>query len=904
MCTVSLLETNADFKVRLPWEIRLSGRSVYASGKMFSIIEANYGKKSGRYLVRLGTGGGTMHDPADRGRPATATLQVKIGGMSCSFCADTIRKALQRTAGVREAHVSLSHEETLVRYDPAHVGPDALRDTLRQLGYTIRDPEKAKAREEREREIATAKRRLAIAGGLTAVTISFMILMRLPAFRPIFVNLPVVLLTPVLALLTVFGTGGYIVKKAYYSLRRGILNQHVLLELGAFAGLAGGTLGLIGRFAHLNTLQFPILDFFAVAVFITTYHILSEYTSLLVRVRASRSVEKLLDLQAASARVIRGDDMREVPLAEIAAGDRVQIRPGESVPVDGKVTSGHSTVDESLVSGEPIPAEKTVGDEVVGGSMNRYGVLIVEVTRVGEETFLRQVARTIEEARAMKPGILQVTDAVLRYYVPAVLGFAALALVVWTLGAWALTGRVDIARAVFSALSVFVLGYPCALGMAAPLAMIRGGGIAASKGILMRSGEAFAVLKRITKVVFDKTGTLTVGRPAVVSVTAYRGLPESDLLAGAASIEEASEHPLARAVVVYAEEHGVQPRLVEHFEALPGRGARGTLDGCRWYLGSPAFFEEELKVDLQGVSRDIECLQNEAKTVVVVGRAGGGGKQGELAPPEILGIVAIADRIKADSAETVARIKSIGITPLLVTGDNRRTARAVARAVGIDQISSEMRPDAKARAVRRLQEHGDRVAFVGDGINDAPALMQADVGIAIAAGADVAIESADVVLTGARLSAVIDTYEIGKNSYRKTLQNLSLAFIFNGIGVPAAVTGLVPPLWAMAAMVASVTTVLVNSFVGPRKEHRTNKSTEPGTLLLTFRSQAIHCEGCVRSISATLRALPGVESVDGQPQEKEISVSYRSGAVGEADILRAVEAIGYPVDRTSLSPSK
>lgn len=316
---------------------------------------------------------------------------------------------------------------------------------------------------------------------------------------------------PLLAVATVFGPGFYILKMAYHSLRRRILNQHVLLEFGAFAGLIGGGLGLLGRFLDLPGLQFPAADFFAVATFVTTYHILSGYTSLLVRTRASQAVRKLLDLQPATARVIRDGREEEVIIEEVKPGDRVRVRPGEAIPVDGQVIEGASGVDESLVTGESMPVEKTVGDEVIGGSINQTGTLVIEVTRIGEESFLQQVARYIEEARVMKPGILQVVDVVLKYYVPTVIGFAALGFLIWTLGAWLVTGQVNLPRAIFAMLAVFVMGYPCALGMATPLAMIRGGGEAAQKGILMRSGEAFQVFKDVKVVLLDKTGTLTRG---------------------------------------------------------------------------------------------------------------------------------------------------------------------------------------------------------------------------------------------------------------------------------------------------------------------------------------------------------------------------------------------------------
>ena len=821
--------------------------------------------------------------------PLVDTLQVKIGGMSCSFCTETIRQAYGRMDGVQEVHVSLSHEEALVRYDPQRVTPTELQDTLRSLGYTVRDPRKVRSFEEQEEELGIERRRLELAGVFSAISALLMALMWFDlAPQPILQ--PIMLVTmPLLAAATVFGPGLYILKMAYHSLRRGILNQHVLLEFGAFAGLIGGGLGLIGLFLDLPALQFPAADFFAVATFITAYHILSGYTSLLVRTRASQAVRKLLDLQPATARLIREGEEEEVPIEEVRPGDRVRVRPGESIPVDGRVVDGASGVDESLVTGESMPVEKTVGDEVIGGSLNQVGTLVVEVTRVGEESFLQQVARYIEEARAMKPGILALVDLVLKVYVPAVVAFGALGFLIWTIGAWAVSGQVNIPRAIFATLAVFVMGYPCALGMATPLAMIRGGGEAARKGILMRSGEAFQVFKDIKPVVLDKTGTITRGKPAVTAVIIADGEDESKILWLAASAEQASEHPLGRAVVDYALAQGLDLAGVKDFQATPGKGVRAVLAGQSVMVGSPVFFAQDLGIDLTPVRADLERLQAAGKTVVLVGEETEGGR------PAVAGLIAIADTLKDDARVAIARLKGAGLEPIMITGDNERTARAVAAAVGIEQVLAGVLPGEKAARVRELQAQGQRVAMVGDGINDAPALMQADVGIAIGAGTDIAIESSDVILVGERLGGVVDAYYIGRTSYRKTVQNLLLAFSFNGIGVPLAVTGLVHPAWAMIAMVLSVSAVLLNSFAGrllPKTRPAEGETPQLHSLELQVPSMA--CESCLSAITTALTRLPEVETVEGNFSEKTVVVRYREGATTPVSIREALNRAGFP----------
>ena len=723
----------------------------------------------------------------------TASYRMKIGGMSCSFCTSTIRKAYSRMEGVHDVGVSLAHEEGLVRYDPDKVSPDELRRTLEQVGYTYRDPDKVRSFEDEEAELRVARNRLLVAGTFTVVSFLLMLF-------GMWLDVVAIPLMPwialMLALETMFVTAWFVKKMAWASLRRGILNQHVLLEFAAFAGLIGGFLGIF------VSARFPAADFFAVSVFVTSYHILSDYVSKVVRTRSSQAVRQLMDLQPDTARVLRDGQEVEVALDEVQVGDRVRVRPGESVPVDGQVVEGASAVDESLVTGEPIPAEKVAGDEVIGGSINQTGSLVVEVIRIGEESFLSQVARSIEEARALRPGVLQLVDTVLKYFVPGVLAFAAAGFLGWTLIPLLLGGGPDFFRATFAALAVLVLGYPCALGMSTPLAMIRGGGEAAEQGILMRSGEAFQIMGEIRSIVLDKTGTITRGQPQVQAVVALDGHDEDQVLSAAASAESASEHPLARAIEDAAQDRGLGVVFPDDFSSHTGKGVEATVHGAQLLVGKPAFLDVQ-GIDLSAARGRVTELEDRGLTVVGVARDG-----------QLLGLVAIGDRIKDDAAEAIQRIKDAGITPVMITGDNRRTAHAVADEVGIDRVLAEVLPDDKAAEVRRLQQEGQRVAMVGDGINDAPALTQADVGFAIGAGTDIAIESADIVIMSERLGAVMDAHEIGVRSYKRTKENLALAFAFNGIGVPAATTGFVHPVWAMVAMVASVTAVLGNSFRG------------------------------------------------------------------------------------------
>lgn len=602
-------------------------------------------------------------------------------------------------------------------------------------------------------------------------------------------------LTGVLAVAVVFGIAPHILRMAYQAARRRILNQHVLLEVGAFAGIVGGLIGLTGAFPN-----YPTAPFFAVTVLVANYHIFSEWLSLLVKTRSSQAVKKLLDLQPDTARLVRDGTEEEVPLAQVAVGDLVRIRPGERIPVDGRVATGFSTVDVSMVTGEPVPVERSAGDEVIGGSINASGTLLVEATRIGADSFLAQVVRHVEDARALKPGILHLVDRVLRIYTPTVLIVAAAALVGWLAGSWLLTGEPDVRRAVFAGLGVLVMGYPCAVGIAAPLAIVRAAGEAADLGIIMRTGEAFQTFGQVRRIVMDKTGTLTEGRPAVREVVSLVG--EDDLLATAAAAESSSEHPLARAIVDAAADRGVGLPGAESFESITGFGVSARVSGRDVLVGRPAFLADH-GVDLGRLTARVDQLEAAGRTVVAVSADG-----------QPLGALALGDEIRAESIEALTQMREAGLSPVLVTGDNERAARHVAAKLGIEDVRAGVLPEGKAEIVRDLQADGTRVAMVGDGINDAPALMQADVGIAMGGGTDIAVESADVIVVRDDLRAVLTARQISRSSYRRTRQNVALAFLFNGIGIPAATTGLVYPVWAMIAMALSVTTIFINSIGG------------------------------------------------------------------------------------------
>ena len=773
-------------------------------------------------------------------RPNRRKIRAHIGGLHCSLCIGTIEKALGRIQGVDKVAVSLTHEQALVEFDPQLVQPESLVQTLRDIGYTLYDPRKLRSFEDEERELVREGHRFVIAVGaslaaialilnpigiwgemLPALVFASLVAMVYLVLRPsgilaalagagglaavaVFLfylrqtarmDAATAWITAGLAVFLVFGVGRHIVYMAVQALRRGILNQHVLLEVGAFAGLVGGSIGLA-----LRPAGYPTAPFFAVSVMIATYHIFSEWLSLIVKTRSSQAVKRLLNLQPDLARVVRGDREVEIDIGEVKVGDLVRIRPGERVPVDGTVESGHSGVDQSLVTGEPVPVEKREGDVIVGGSMNGTGTLLVRVSAVGEESFLQRVVRQVEDARALKPGILHLVDRVLRVYTPVVLLISALAFAGWMLGPYLATGHAELGRAVFAALSVLVMGYPCAVGISAPLSIVRGAGEAADLGILMRTGEAFQTYRLVNQIVLDKTGTLTEGKPTVREIEALT-LTENELLALASAAESSSEHPLGDAIVQAAFARHVVPPEVQSFEAIPGKGVIARSEGREILVGGPHFLRER-GIGMGTLDARVAALEEEGRTVIAVAREG-----------EALGLIALGDALRPDAADAVAALRRAGVAPILVTGDNLRAAQRIAGRIGIEDVHAQVLPGAKADIVRSL-EKGGKVAMVGDGINDAPALMQADVGIAMGSGTDIALESADIILLRSQLTLLLRACEISSRSYRKMVQNVALAFCFNGIGIPLAATGLIYPVWAMVAMAVSVTAIFINSLWG------------------------------------------------------------------------------------------
>ena len=719
---------------------------------------------------------------------ATGTVSLPIRGMTCANCAGRVEKALQKVEGVLEANVNLATEHATVRFIPGvtHIG--ALKQAVVDAGYEVIETGDLDAPEDAERiarqEDIARQRRLLIVGLL--FTLPAFLLSMLPdlGLMPDFAARKYILLalvTPVQ-----FYVGRQFFVGAYKSLRAGSANMDVLIALGSSA-------------AYIYSLATTFLVeghvYYETAAMIITLIVLGKYLESRAKGRTSDAIRKLMDLNPKTARVLRDGQEVEIPAERVVAGDRLVVRPGERVPVDGIVIDGRSTIDESMLTGESLPVEKAVGHEVVGATINQTGRLIVEATRVGADTALAQIVRLVQQAQGTKAPVQKLADRVAGIFVPVVISIALL-----TFAGWMIAGA-GFTSAFFTMVAVLVIACPCALGLATPTAVMVGTGKGAGMGILIKSSEALERVAGLNAIVLDKTGTITVGKPAVTDIIPLpdSGIDADTLLQIAASAEEGSEHPLGRAIVAHARAELLSLDELEDFSAVAGRGVIATIAGQKTVIGSAALLQAE-GIDTTGVADIAPQLEAQGKTAMLVGRNG-----------SLLGAIAVADTIKPESAEVVKRLHAAGYEVAMLTGDNARTAAAIAEQAGITRVLAEVLPADKSRQIEQLQADGLQVAMVGDGINDAPALAQADVGIAIGTGADIAMETADITLMSGNLNGLWRAVELSRGTMRTIKQNLFWAFFYNAILIPVAAAGLINPMFAAGAMAFSSIFVVSNS---------------------------------------------------------------------------------------------
>lgn len=603
----------------------------------------------------------------------------------------------------------------------------------------------------------------------------------------------------------VLGCGGLFFVRGWRSLRSGNLNMFTLISVGVGAAFGYSAVAVLfpgavpEAFRHRGHL--PV--YFESAAMITVLVLLGQVLELRARRRTGDAIRELLALAPPRARVERNGQFVEVALAEVRPGDRLQILPGERVPVDGTVAAGQSRVDESMLTGEPVPVKKAAGDALVGGTLNQTGALEMTAQRVGESTVLARIVALVAEAQRSRAPIQRVADAVAGYFVPAVVAVSALAFAAWAV--WGPEPR--LALALVNAVAVLIIACPCALGLATPMSVMVGVGRGAREGVLIRSAEALEILEKVNTLVIDKTGTLTEGRPELTALAPADGVKEDDLLRAAVAVESQSEHPLARAVVEAARQRGIAPAPATSFQSVPGEGVEGRVENLAVLVGKAEFLERRAVDVPEAVRRQAAAWQTEARGVMFVAAAG-----------RCLGALAVSDPVKPTTPEAIETLHRMGLRVIMLTGDDARTARAVARALGIDEVLAEVRPEEKLSRVRALRQEGRRVAMAGDGINDAPALAAADVGIAMGTGTDVAMASAGVTLVRGDLRGIVRAIRLSRQVMRNIRQNLFFALVYNGLGVPIAAGALYPfvglllsPMVAAAAMSLSSVSVVGNA---------------------------------------------------------------------------------------------
>ena len=740
-----------------------------------------------------------------------ATTQLAIQGMHCASCVVTIEEALQRTRGVVAASVNPATQQAHVVYLPGLVDRGGLTRAIEGAGYNVRgeaapaETSIDRAEQDRACEYRMLLRKFWFAAAISVPVIVFSYPQFFPDLRDWLApgSLALRLVWGGLALLTLpvmFWAGSHYFTGMWQAFKHRQANMHTLIAVGVSAAWLYSTVAVLAP--HVFPTQALAQTFYDVTAVVVALVNLGLLLELKARGRTSEAIKKLIGLQAKTARVIRDGVEMDIPFEEVLVGDTVVVRPGEKIPVDGVVLEGTSSVDESMITGESIPVEKHAGDEVIGATMNQTGSFRFRATKVGKDTALAQIIRLVQDAQGSKAPIQRVVDQVAHYFVPTVIMLAVAAATTW----FVFGPQPSFIYALIVFVTTLIIACPCALGLATPTSLTVGIGKGAEQGILIRSGDALQTTMRLQTIVLDKTGTITKGKPELTNVVAETGFDEDEMLRLAAAVERSSEHPLATAIVEGAKARNISLPEVTNFKAIPGHGVEADVEGKHVLLGNTKLMTR-YDIPLGRLVAEAQRLADDGKTpmyIAIEGRAAG--------------IVAAADTVKDESVAAIAALKRLGLEVVMLTGDNRRTADAIGRQVGVDRVLAEVLPQDKAHEVQKLQLESKKVGMVGDGINDAPALTQANVGLAIGTGTDVAIEAADITLISGSLTGVVTAIEISKATMRNVRQNLFGAFIYNAFGIPIAMGLLYPfigvllsPLIAAAAMAASSVTVVTNA---------------------------------------------------------------------------------------------
>ncbi|HET7627454.1 MAG TPA: heavy metal translocating P-type ATPase [Bacillales bacterium] len=718
----------------------------------------------------------------------TEKAEFDIRGMTCAACSARIEKGLSRMEGVNAANVNLAAETGVVHYYPGTVSVQDMIDKVKKLGYEAVERDGDRGEDRKAAEIREKRNRLILSALLSLPLVVGMLAHFGVPVPEIFTNM---WMQFVLATVVQFYIGASFYIGAYRALSNNSANMDVLVALGTSAAYFYSVYGLI----HSAVTGEPAELYFETSAVLITLIYTGKWFEALAKGRTTEALKKLLNLQAKEATVLRDGKEEKVPVDEVQAGDLLLVKPGEKIPVDGTVVHGISAADESMITGESLPVEKREGDPVIGATLNKNGILEVRAEKVGKDTVLHEIVKIVEEAQGSKAPVQRLADVISGIFVPIVVAIAVLTFIVWY--AWA--APFDLSAALTASIAVLVIACPCALGLATPTSIMVGTGKGAEQGILFKGGGPLEAARAIDTVLLDKTGTVTHGKPEVTDFVSFRR-SEDELLALLIAAEKRSEHPLASAIVAYGETKRLRAKRARDFEAMPGEGIQARVDEHFVFVGTRRWMAREGVSLAPKHEAALEELEADGKTAMVI-----------AVDREAEGVVAVADTVKETAKRAIADLQAMGLDVCLLTGDNERTARAVAEQVGIERVIAEVLPKEKAEQVKRLQAEGRKVAMVGDGINDAPALAAADVGIAIGTGTDVAIETAGVTLVGGELGNAVKALRLSEKTMRNVKQNLFWALCYNAAGIPIAALGLLAPWVAGAAMAFSSVSVVTNA---------------------------------------------------------------------------------------------
>ncbi|NLP46923.1 MAG: heavy metal translocating P-type ATPase [Epulopiscium sp.] len=826
------------------------------------------------------------------------TQEFKILGMTCAACVRTVEKSITKIEGVSSVNVNLMTEKAVIHYDSDKVQISDLKRAIQDAGYTPLDIEKIDIDQERkEKEIKTIWNQFIFSAIFTLpllyIAMGPMIGIPIPSFLTGVENAMKMALTQLILTIPVIIAGRRFYLVGYKTLFHKAPNMDSLIALGTSAALLYGFFAMYQIYTGLQMGDMELVKtyahdlYFESAATIITLISLGKYLEAAAKGKTSEAIKKLMGLAPKTAILINDNKEIEIPIEKVTVGDILLVKPGQKIPVDGVIIKGHTTVDESMLTGESIPVDKDQGDTVTGASINKTGAIYLQAMRVGKDTVLAQIIRLVEDAQGSKAPIAKMADVISGYFVPIVLGIAIL-----TGGLWFVFGQ-SVTLALTMAISVLVIACPCALGLATPTAIMVGTGKGAEYGVLIKSGTALERAHKVQTVIFDKTGTLTKGTPEVTDIISVSNLSDIELLTLAASAEKGSEHPLGQAIVKYGEEQKISFQPVDNFQALVGHGIEATIQGKKIWLGNEKLMIDQ-NVAMEDRKEQVEKLAIQGKTPIYI-------TNGE----KVLGIIAVADVLKENSRNVIEILHRMDIETVMITGDNQKTAEAIARSVGMNRVLAEVLPEDKAEEVKKLQQEQKIVAMVGDGINDAPALAQADIGIAIGSGTDVAMESADIVLMKNDLFDVVTALELSHSTMRNIKQNLFWAFFYNSVGIPIAAGILyafggprLNPMIAAGAMSFSSVSVLLNALrlksFAPKYKSLSPKEEYDMKKILWI--EGMSCQHCVKHVQQALEKVEGIQVIEVNLKKKYAMVNLEK-EVEDKILSTVIKEAGYELKK-------